>query len=95
MTNFTIMLWGQGDDAVISFLRSWRVFRSITSLRLGDNFFPHVSGKAFRFYSTEEQDVDNLILLKSVMVCAGMECGIEVGKEIINLRSVELQRQFP
>ncbi len=90
-----IMLWGQGDNAVIAFLRCWRIFRSIRGLRLGDNFFPHVSGKAFRFYSTRERDFDALIRLKSVMDCMGMECGIEEGTEIISVRSVELQRQFP
>ena len=88
------MLWGQGDNAVISFLRCWRIFRSIRGLRMGDNFFPHVSGKAFRFYSAKERDRDTLVRLKSVMSCMGVECGIEEGTEIISVRSTELQKQF-
>lgn len=95
MTKTPIMLWGQGDNAVISFLRCWRIFRSIRGLRPGDNFFPHVSGKAFRFYSAKERDLDTLARLKSVMDCSGMECGIEEGTEIINVRSTKLQKQFP
>jgi hypothetical protein len=95
MTVTPIMLWGQGDDAVTSFLRCWRIFRSLRRLRLGDNFFPHVSGKAFEFFSTKEQDLDICVLLSSAMTCGGMKCGIAEGAEIIHTHSEELQRQFP
>ncbi len=90
-----IMLWGQGNDAVILFLRCWRIFHSIRSLRLGDNFFPHISGQAFRFYTNKEQDYSTLTLLRSTLSCVGIECGISEGKEIIDARSVELQKKFP
>lgn len=94
-TNTPIMLWGQGDDVVVLFLRCWRVFHSIRSLRLGDNFFPHISGKAFRFYTNKDEGYGTIALLKSALTCSGMECGIDEGKEIINARSIELQKMFP
>ncbi|HCN19246.1 MAG: hypothetical protein A3G17_04920 [Planctomycetes bacterium RIFCSPLOWO2_12_FULL_50_35] len=90
-----IMLWGIGDNAVISFLRCWRVFHSIRNLRLGDNFLPHISGKTFRFYTNKEQGYATVTLLESALACSGMECGINEGKENINARSVELQMKFP
>lgn len=89
-----IMLWGIGDNAVISFLRCWRVFHSISGLRLGYDFFPHISGRAFRFYANKEQGYTTVALLESVLTCSGMECGINEGEEDINARSVELQMKF-
>jgi hypothetical protein len=94
MTTTPIMLWGQGDNAVVSFLRCWRGFYSIRSLRLGYDFFPHSSGQSFRFYTTKEQGYANVSLLESVLTCSGMECGIDEGNEHINARSVELQKKF-
>lgn len=94
-TTTPLMLWGLGDGAVISFLRCWRVFHSIKGLRLGDNFFPHLSGRAFRFYTDKEQGYTTVTLLKSVLSCSGMECGIDEGKEAIRAHSAELQERFP
>ncbi|MFQ5862944.1 MAG: hypothetical protein ACE5IC_07455 [Candidatus Brocadiales bacterium] len=93
MTTTPIMLWGLGDNAVISFLRCWRGFYSIKSLRLGYDFFPHISGQLFRFYTTKEQGHANVSLLESVLTCSGMECGIDEGNERIDAHSVELQKK--
>lgn len=94
-TTTPIMLWGMGNNAVISFLRCWRVFHSIKSLRLGHDFFPHVSGRTFRFYTDKEQGYATAALLESVLTCSGVECGISEGEENVSARSVELQRDFP